>query len=69
MPELIGAAEQIMGESPPASTYNENGNGLAFFQSKSGCRGKITCYKENVLKHSDPEVQTFAKILPKESNK
>lgn len=35
MPELIDVAELIMGQSPPSSTYNENGNGVAFFQGKS----------------------------------
>ena len=28
-------SEMIMGQSPPSNTYNDNGNGLPFFQGKT----------------------------------
>ncbi|PJC76613.1 MAG: restriction endonuclease subunit S, partial [Syntrophobacterales bacterium CG_4_8_14_3_um_filter_58_8] len=35
MATLSDVAELIMGQSPPSSTYNENGEGLPFFQGKT----------------------------------
>ncbi len=35
MPTLTDVADLIMGQSPPSSTYNEGGDGLAFFQGKA----------------------------------
>ncbi len=35
MAALTDVADLIMGQSPPSSTYNEVGNGLAFFQGKT----------------------------------
>jgi len=35
MAALTTVADLIMGQSPPSSTYNEVGNGLAFFQGKT----------------------------------
>ena len=35
MAALIDVAYLIMGQSPPSSTYNEGGDGLAFFQGKT----------------------------------
>jgi type I restriction enzyme S subunit len=35
MAALSDVADLIMGQSPPSSTYNEGGNGLAFFQGKT----------------------------------
>lgn len=35
MAKIADVAELVMGQSPPSSTYNEDGNGLAFFQGKS----------------------------------
>jgi type I restriction enzyme, S subunit len=35
MPKLADVAELIMGQSPPSSTYNENNDGLPFFQVKT----------------------------------
>jgi type I restriction enzyme S subunit len=32
---LIDIADLILGQSPPSSTYNENGNGLPFYQGKA----------------------------------
>jgi type I restriction enzyme S subunit len=32
---LVDVAELIMGQSPPSSTYNDNGNGLPFYQGKA----------------------------------
>jgi len=45
--------EVIMGQSPPSNTYNEQGNGLPFFQGKSEFRNKypvIEKYCSNPLK-------------------
>lgn len=35
MTALVDVADLIMGQSPPSSTYNEDGKGLTFFQGKS----------------------------------
>jgi len=35
VPTLTDVADLIMGQSPPSSTYNEGGDGLAFFQGKA----------------------------------
>jgi type I restriction enzyme, S subunit len=35
MAALIEVADLIMGQSPPSSTYNEEGDGLPFFQGKT----------------------------------
>jgi len=35
MPRIADVAELIMGQSPPSSTYNQDANGLPFYQGKS----------------------------------
>lgn len=35
MPTLSSVAELIMGQSPPSDTYNDNGDGLPFYQGKT----------------------------------
>jgi len=35
MPELSSIADLIMGQSPPSTTYNLEGDGLPFFQGKT----------------------------------
>jgi type I restriction enzyme, S subunit len=35
MAKIVDVAELIMGQSPPSATYNEDGNGLPFFQGKT----------------------------------
>jgi type I restriction enzyme S subunit len=40
MAALVDVADLIMGQSPPSVTYNEVGDGLAFFQGKSDFGGR-----------------------------
>ncbi|NCC74396.1 MAG: restriction endonuclease subunit S, partial [Sphingobacteriia bacterium] len=35
MSNLVDIAKLIMGQSPPSSTYNDEGNGLPFYQGKT----------------------------------